>query len=72
MSTKLSEEFKGHFSKLGDPRINRKKLYPLDEILFVVLCGMICGAGSWRDFVLFGKEKLEFLKEYFPYANGIP
>ena len=72
MSTKLSEEFKGHFSKLPDPRINRKKLYPLDEILFVVLCGTICGAGSWRDFVLFGKEKLEFLKEYFPYANGIP
>ena len=60
------------FSKLKDPRINRKKLYPLMEILFVVLCGSICGAESWRDFVLFGKEKKDFLKKYFSFTHGIP
>lgn len=63
--------FEDHFGKLKDPRINRKKLYPLVEILFVVLCGTICGAESWRDYVLFGKEKLDFFKGYFPFANGI-
>ena len=31
--------FDVYFSKLPDPRISRKKLYPLIEILFVVLCG---------------------------------
>jgi predicted transposase YbfD/YdcC len=72
MSAAISEEFKGCFSNLGDARIDRKKLYPLTEILFIVLCGSICGAGSWRDFVLFGQEKLDFLREHFPYANGIP
>ena len=72
MRMALSEEFKGHFSKLADRRINRRKLYPLSEILFIVLCGCVCGAGSWRDFVLFGREKLDFLREYFPYAKGIP
>jgi predicted transposase YbfD/YdcC len=72
MSEKISEEFKGHFSKLADPRLDRKKLYPLSEILFIVLSASICGAGSWRDFVLFGREKLGFLREFFPYANGIP
>lgn len=61
-----------HFGKLKDPRLNRKKLYPLEEVLLVVLCGVICGAESWRDFVLFGKEKLDFLKELLPFANGIP
>ncbi|MFY7697926.1 MAG: transposase family protein [Legionella sp.] len=35
--------------------MSRRKLYPLIEILFVVLCGSICGAESWRDFVLFGE-----------------
>ena len=54
-----------------DPRIKRLKLYPLTEILFVVLCGTICGAESWRDFVLFGKEKLIFLREHYPFANGV-
>jgi len=47
-------------------------LYPLVEILFVVLCGSICGAESWRDYVAFGNEKLDFLKKYFLFANGIP
>jgi len=64
--------FESHFGNLKDPRIERKKLYPLTEILFVVLCGSICGAESWRDFVLFGKEKLGFMREYYPYLNGIP
>jgi len=68
----ISQAFETHFSGLKDPRIKRKKLYPLMEILFVALCGTICGAESWRDFVLFGKEKTDFLKKYFPYANGIP
>jgi DDE_Tnp_1-associated len=36
--------FDVYFSELSDPRISRKKLYPLIEILFVVLCGSICGA----------------------------
>lgn len=60
------------FSSLEDPRIERKKLYPLEEILFVVLSGKICGAESWRDFVTFGREKLSFLREYFPFKAGIP
>lgn len=72
MNTAIAEEFKGCFSNLGDARIERKKLYPLHEILFIVLCGSICGAGSWRDFVLFGQEKRDFLREHFAYANGIP
>lgn len=72
MEKDVSQAFEAHFSSLKDPRIKRKKLYPLVEILFVVLCGTICGAESWRDFVLFGKEKSDFLKRYFPFIHGIP
>jgi hypothetical protein len=60
------------FSELEDPRIDRKKLYPLMEVLLIVICGTICGAESWRDFVLFGKEKLDYLRNFFPYEHGIP
>ena len=67
----VTEEFEECFSKLSDPRMARRKLHPLNEILFVVLCGSICGAESWRDFVVFGNEKLDFLKTHFAYANGI-
>ena len=72
MSKDVSESFESYFGNLNDPRIDRTKLYPLGKILFVVLCGSVCGAESWRDFVLFGKEKLDFLREYYEFVNGIP
>ena len=72
MSKELSESFESHFGDLKDPRVERTKLYPLSEILFVVLTGSGCGAESWRDFVLFGEERLEFLQEYYRFDNGIP
>jgi hypothetical protein len=60
------------FDKLEDPRINRKKLYPLQEVLLIVLCGSICGTQSWRDFVIFGEEKLDYLlRRFLPFIPGI-
>lgn len=35
----VSSLFESHFGGLKDPRIERSKLYPLTEILFVVLSG---------------------------------
>jgi predicted transposase YbfD/YdcC len=72
MSKDLPVSFDTYFGKLDDPRIDRHKLYPLMEVLFVVLCGSICGAESWRDYVLFGREKIDFMREHYPFINGIP
>ena len=68
MTKDISSSFESHFNDLPDPRIDRKKLYPLTEILFVTLCGSICGAESWRDYTLFGQEKLSFLKKHCNYS----
>jgi predicted transposase YbfD/YdcC len=57
---------------IPDHRIERRKLYPVEEILLIVFCGMVCGCDSWDDFETFGKAKLEYLKKYFPYKNGTP
>jgi len=72
MTTKQKPAFLYHFDKLEDPRIDRKKLYPLAEILLIVLCGSICGAQSWRDFVTFGEEKLDYLQRFLVFDYGIP
>ena len=64
--------FFNYFSNLEDPRIERKKLYPLEEILFLTLCAVICGAESWYDIEDFGNARIIFLKKYFSYKNGIP
>lgn len=37
MANETAQAFEAYFTALKDPRIDRKKLYPLMEILFVVL-----------------------------------
>jgi len=64
--------FLDHFENLEDPRIERKKLYPMSEILFTTLCAVISGAEGWQDVENFGKSKINFLKQYLPFKNGIP
>ncbi len=64
--------FLDYFDEIEDPRCDKNKLYSVHEILLVAICGLICGAESWRDLVIFGKAKIDFLKEYLPFKNGIP
>jgi len=65
-------DFLDIFGQLDDPRIDRKKLHPMPEILLLTLCAVICGAESWDDIEMFSKSKLAFLRQYLPYAYGIP
>ena len=65
-------DFLDIFGQLDDPRIDRRKLHPMPEILLLTLCAVICGAESWDDIEMFGKSKLVFLRQYLPYEHGIP
>jgi len=65
-------DFLDVFGQLDDPRIDRKKLHPMPEILLLTLCAVICGAESWDDIETFGQAKVEFLRRYLPYDHGIP
>jgi len=38
----------------------------------VTLCGAICGAEGWQDVEDYGNAKIEHLRKYLPYKNGIP
>lgn len=72
MSKDSVKTFLDYFDEIEDPRSEKGKLYSVNEIFLVVICGLICGTESWRDFVIFGNEKLEFLKEYLAFPHGIP
>lgn len=60
-----------YIKKVEDFRIDRKKLYPLEEILLCSLVGTLAGCDDWVEIVCFCKERLDFLREYLPYENGI-
>jgi predicted transposase YbfD/YdcC len=65
-------DFLEYFSALPDPRQSKKVLYPLDEVLFLTLCAVLCGADGWVSVALFGEQKLDFLRRYRPFASGTP
>jgi len=61
-----------HFADLEDPRMDRTKLHPLDNILIIALCAAICGADSWVEVEQFGKAKRKWFAKYLDLTNGIP
>ncbi len=60
------------FKQVPDHRIERRKLHSVEEILLVTFCGVIAGCEGWDDLELFGKTKLNYLKQYLPFKNGAP
>ncbi len=60
------------FGTVEDPRIERSKLYPLIEILFLTISAVLSGFEDWDEIVDFGEEKFDWLRKYLSYENGIP
>jgi predicted transposase YbfD/YdcC len=61
-----------HFSALDDPRQPGKVLYPLPEVMLLVLCATLAGAEDFVEIRLWGRQKLEFLRSLLPFHRGIP
>ncbi|MFN7598211.1 MAG: ISAs1 family transposase [Cereibacter sp.] len=61
-----------HFSALDDPRQRGKVLYPLPEIMLLVLCATLAGAEDFVEIRHWGRQKLDFLRGLLPFARGIP
>jgi hypothetical protein len=65
-------DFVSCFSDLEDPRIDRTKRYPLMEIIFLVTAATISGCEGWKAIRDFGVIKVDWLRKFFPYEQGIP
>ena len=61
-----------HFSSINDPRVNRQKKHQLQDIFFISLCAMICGADNWVAIEEFGLAKEEWFTELLGLEHGIP
>jgi predicted transposase YbfD/YdcC len=65
-------EIKEIFIGITDPRIERKKLHSLSDILGLSLLATLCGSEGWETIEEFGNSKIEMLKELLELPNGIP
>jgi predicted transposase YbfD/YdcC len=72
MPKKPLEALEEHFSKVTDPRIDRRKEHKLIDMIVIAICAVICGAEGWTDIENFGNSKLPWLKSILELPNGIP
>jgi predicted transposase YbfD/YdcC len=61
-----------HFSILPDPRIDRRKLHKLYDILVIALCGTLCGVECWEGLELYAESREEWFRRFLELPNGIP
>ncbi|MBQ2348789.1 MAG: ISAs1 family transposase [Clostridia bacterium] len=57
---------------IEDTRRSRSVIYPLHEVLIIMLLAVICGATSYAKIEMFGKSKKEWLETFLELENGIP
>ena len=57
---------------IEDTRRSRSVIYPLHEVLIIMLLAVICGATSYAKVEMFGKSKEEWLRTFLKLEYGIP
>jgi len=72
MPLSSSRSILDHFSALRDPRQQWRVVYPLPEILLLVLCATLSGMEDFVEIRLWGEHRLEFLRRFLAYDRGIP
>ena len=61
-----------HFSALKDPREPWCVLYPLEEVLLLVLCATLSGMEDFVEIKLWGEQRIAFLRRFLAYKRGTP
>ena len=61
-----------HFSELGDDREPWRVMYPLKEVLLLVVCATIASCDDFYDIVAWGEHHLDFLRRFAAFHHGIP
>lgn len=68
----MSSDLVAALSRVSDPRSDKNKLYPLEEILLLCICAVLSGAEGWEGIAEFGRDRLVWLRRFLPFRNGIP
>ena len=59
-------------SLVDDSRSHINREHDLVDVMFLVINGVLSGAEGWADIESFGHEKIDWLRTFRSYTNGIP
>ncbi|MBL4684730.1 MAG: ISAs1 family transposase [Nannocystaceae bacterium] len=66
------ESFVELFAQLPDPRVERTRRHSLESVLFLCLCGVVCGANDLVSIERFGNARQSLLEQFVEFPEGIP
>ena len=58
MGSLVKEDLSVSFAEIEDPRIDRRKLYSIGEILSLAVLGALLGVESWRGLELLAQARI--------------
>lgn len=58
--------------EVPDPRVDRRKLHALPDVLTIAICALLCGAKSFEDMEVFGEAKSDWFESFLELPHGIP
>jgi len=61
-----------HFTRVPDPRINRRRAHDLIDILVIAVCTLLCAGETFNDMEDFGKAKRDWFSTFLKLRNRIP
>ena len=61
-----------YFTELADPRREQGRIHRLDEIIFISICAVICGADSWEEIASYAHSKIDWLQTVLTLPGGVP
>ena len=72
METKVETSIHRAFETIYDPREAHKVEHPIINIIFIAICGVLCGANNWTQISEFGESQEEWLSQFLDMSKGIP
>lgn len=57
---------------IPDARDEKNKIYESNEIVFIAIVSVICGADTWNEIESFGKTHEQYFKDRLPGLSSIP
>lgn len=64
--------FIDHFEEIQDTRSHINKKHDLLDVIFLTVSAILSGAEGWKDIKTFGDSKLDWLRQFRAFENGIP
>jgi predicted transposase YbfD/YdcC len=66
------ELIKESFKDMPDFRVQGRKLHSLLDIIFITICGVICGEEDFVGIRMWAEDRADWLRQHIGMENGIP